>query len=1480
MAASQEQKVDFLLKKIGYVQSKTGIAEDASGISGTKKAPTEENKPSPLVIPSTSVWADSTFIPTSPPTSDTTYVGIYTATNAFQLTHDNTVIGNRTFIARSTFGNQSASISGDWIDPSFGTDYAVQVYKGDPNSGGVSLSPTGSGNSDEWFFDYSSGILNFNGTNVPSGITTTNVYLIGYKYIGAKGILPPAGKSNFTSLNVTGISTFVDVNVSTAITANNLIVTGSTLLSHSNSLKLQTTGIGVSVSNGIGLTATIAGPSNLIIDPGVVGDNTGIVRIKGDLFVDGTQTQINSTTLEIADFIVGVATTATSDLLTDGAGIQIGPNNTFLYEFNSGTNPSLKSSENLNVASGKVYQIDQTERLSADTLSLGTGTTIHSPASNALTFGTNGTEKVRITSDGDVGIGSVIPAGKLDVVGHTELDSVNISGVTTATTINATTFVGNGDFVDIDVDGRTELDTTNISETLNVVGITTFASNVDLNADLDVDGRTELDTTNISETLNVSGISTFENDVNVGGALSVTGNAFFVGMVTFAAGSAGNITIGDSNTDNVVFNANIDSSFIPDDTQTYDLGSSSQEWRNVFSKDIKVSTLTQNRVVFAGTNGKLQTSGNLEFIDGSQLTVGVSLTVTGSLDVDGHTELDDVNVSGASTFTGAIDANGDLDVDGHTELDNLNVSGVSTFASDIDINASIDVDGHTELDDVNVSGASTFTGAIDANGDLDVDGRTELDITNISETLNVTGISTFASDIDINASIDVDGHTELDNLNVSGVSTFVSNVNLSSNLDVDGQTDLDVLNVSETATFSSNIDANGNLDVDGQTDLDVLNVAETATFSSNIDANGDLDVDGTTELDVLNVAETATFSSNIDANGDLDVDGHTELDNLNVSGVSTFASAVDINADLDVDGRTELDITNISETLNVTGIATFANNIDANGNLDVDGTTDLDVLNVSENATFNGRIVGSATTNVIPFLYSNLSDLPSASTYHGAFAHVHATGKAYYAHAGNWIELVNKNTSGVLDVVGQTELDDLNIAGVATAPAFHTGAEGSAIRITSNTISGPSEIVIDPAAVGDNTGALRIKGDLFVDGTQTVINSTTVELADFIVGIATTATTDVLADGAGIQIGPNNTLLYDHTNTSLKSSENLNLASGKTYKIDGTDVLSATTIGSGVTNSSLTSLGTIATGVWQGTAINDDYIDTIDNANKVSLSALNIDGGTDIGAVLADGDLIIVDDGAGGTNRKADVVGITTYTFSKVSGDIVINSAGAATIQANSVALATDTTGDFVRSISGTTNEVTVSVTSGENVQPQIGLPDDVIVTTSLKVGTGITAHGGIITATTFDGTATTATNLTDGANINGGTIDDARLPDLITSNIYITSGISTFASVDLSNIDSTGIITATTFDGNINLDDNNITGNGSVNITGIITAASVEATDTVTTKILNVGTGGTVISANADTGTFAIGSATTSITATMNGGAIPSIGLVIALGG
>ena len=43
--------------------------------------------------------------------------------------------------------------------------------------------------------------------------------------------------------------------------------------------------------------------------------------------------------------------------------------------------------------------------------------------------------------------------------------------------------------------------------------------------------------------------------------------------------------------------------------------------------------------------------------------------------------------------------------------------------------------------------------------------------------------------------------------------------------------------------------------------------------------------------------------------------------------------------------------------------------------------------------------------------YDNLGDLPGASTYHGMFAHVHGTGKGYFAHAGAWTELLDVNSS-------------------------------------------------------------------------------------------------------------------------------------------------------------------------------------------------------------------------------------------------------------------------------------------------------------------------------------------------------------------------------------------------------------------------------------------------------------------------------------
>jgi hypothetical protein len=163
-------------------------------------------------------------------------------------------------------------------------------------------------------------------------------------------------------------------------------------------------------------------------------------------------------------------------------------------------------------------------------------------------------------------------------------------------------------------------------------------------------------------------------------------------------------------------------------------------------------------------------------------------------------------------------------------------------------------------------------------------------------------------------------------------------------------------------------------------------------------------------------------------------------------------------------------------------------------------------------------------------------------------------------------------------VLGAASASSINVSGIVTATQFVTGVSGSAIGINTNTISGPATITIDPAGVGDNTGLVVIKGDLQIDGTTTTINSTTVTVDDKNIVLGSGAVNDAAADGSGITIesgNGNKTFQFEDTGDNLGSSENINVASGKVYKVNNTSVLSATTLGSGVVNSSLTSVGTL-----------------------------------------------------------------------------------------------------------------------------------------------------------------------------------------------------------------------------------------------------------------------------------------------------------------
>ena len=55
-------------------------------------------------------------------------------------------------------------------------------------------------------------------------------------------------------------------------------------------------------------------------------------------------------------------------------------------------------------------------------------------------------------------------------------------------------------------------------------------------------------------------------------------------------------------------------------------------------------------------------------------------------------------------------------------------------------------------------------------------------------------------------------------------------------------------------------------------------------------------------------------------------------------------------------------------------------------------------------------------------MYANEASLPSASTYHGMFAHVHSTGKGYFAHAGSWVKLLDETSSTTTNLIEGTNL--------------------------------------------------------------------------------------------------------------------------------------------------------------------------------------------------------------------------------------------------------------------------------------------------------------------------------------------------------------------------------------------------------------------------------------------------------------------------
>ena len=444
-----------------------------------------------------------------------------------------------------------------------------------------------------------------------------------------------------------------------------------------------------------------------------------------------------------------------------------------------------------------------------------------------------------------------------------------------------------------------------------------------------------------------------DGDVTLGANLDVGGNLTVTGTTTF---NGGTLTLGDANTDNIVFGGEVDSNIIPDDDGAFDLGSSSKEWKDIYIDGVAYL----DEINFNGT-AISSTAAEINALDGITAVVGE----LNALDL-GSTAVGTAIASKAVI----LDANKD-----YTGIRNLTITGELDGAT-LDISGDADIDGTTNLDVVDIDGAVDMAttlalgGNADFNGDLDVDGTTNLDNTDIDGTLVVDGS---------NISLDSTSTLNIDNSNTTNgitIATATSGVPIS------------IGHSTSETTINDNLTVTGNFTVSGTSttvDSTTVSVADSmfklakdqGTSADALDFGfyGQYGVGGTAKFagvfrDVSATGDPFTFFDDLQAEpgttvntggtgydlADIVVGGLSVGDAITLGGTAITSTAAELNL---VDGITAGTISAslaviVDSNKDITGFRNVtltgeldAGSLDVSGNVDIDGTLETDALSIA-----------------------------------------------------------------------------------------------------------------------------------------------------------------------------------------------------------------------------------------------------------------------------------------------------------------------------------------------------------------------------------------------------------------------------------------------------------------------------------------------------------------------------------------------------
>ena len=630
--------------------------------------------------------------------------------------------------------------------------------------------------------------------------------------------------------------------------------------------------------------------------------------------------------------------------------------------------------------------------------------------------------------------------------------------------------------------------------------------------------------------------------------LLLDGNATIRGNITM--GGSG-LDFGDASDDNVVFKADISSSILPNNDDSFDLGSDSQRWKN-------------------GYLSNLNLSGSL-FVDGGPIDLHSDTYISASagtfldIDITGNTTFDgqgtlSVSSSGAlkidSPTSIGIGTNSDAPITVQSTTLDVDASGALTLDSATSISIGTNADKPIDIDsttlDIDASGALTIdssattlvstgsiyvnsrasTLALSSSGDLSIDSETSIKIGNEQDVL--LDIHSARLDLDATGKITIDS-SHVDGIQIGTAIDRPFKVE-SSTFDIDSSGAITINGESTTAISSS-----GALSIDSETGI---NIGTTTDKPIDIDSTTlDIDASGAVTLD-----STSTISLDGVGNSNFTIDSGNLTINNTTSGNMTLqsAGAIDIDADggkVTIDGSGGIDIGVESDV--AIDIDSSTLDIDASGAITIDGTSTLsiDVDGATNINTSVGGIEINSEAGSLTLDGHTGVDIDASNS--GKVAIDGAGGIDIGVAADTAID-IDASTLDI-DASGALTIDSATSIGIGTnddkpididSTTFDLDATGNITLDSATGINIGTATSGVPISIGHTTSTttinddLTVTGNFTVNGTTTYVSSSNVTIGDRIIELNYLGA----SGNGGIYVGDadgtatSGSLLWDTTN--------------------------------------------------------------------------------------------------------------------------------------------------------------------------------------------------------------------------------------------------------------------------------------------------------------------------------------------------------------